>query len=304
MHQYKLENIKKLPNVGNKPIWSALMNNEPIIIKKYECYYLDSTIIEKNNHVAKEITNEVNMLKYIEKTVRFPDGIKVPKSLSACLENPISNKKEIEAFHCIEKLPGQDLFDWMETNLKLQYSEKQQLLRKIVEQLALAIYTLHKYNIIHGDIKLDNTMIDVLPTGEINLGLIDFAFSTLVNSSNLIQTNKKCAKEYKNFSGTLDYISPELSLQIVPYDLFGNDVWCFAMTVYSLYTGYFIDRPYDTVKEQVDKCIEYCDYSFKRDELPLDIYKLLRLIFIEEDKRIGMEEIIKYLGIDLMDIDL
>lgn len=299
----KLEDIERLSNT-EKPIWSAKWKGQSIIIKQYMCNSEKKTSEEKNAQIIKEIRNEVEMLKYIEnKPVKFPDGIKVPKSLIVDLSKPTRNEKIINAYHYIEKLSGQDLFDWMETNSKLEFGEKKQLLRKIVERMAVAIYILHKNNIVHGDIKLENMMIDVSSSGEINLGVIDFVFSQLINIEDFIQlNNKKCAKEFKIFSGTADYISPELFLHF-PYDLFANDVWCLAMTIYSLYTGYFIDRAYDNVKDQVDTCKEYCKRSFMEEVLPKDIYQLLQLIFVEEDKRISMEEIIKYLGVDLMDID-
>ena len=305
MQNCEIENIQILLGVNDKPIWSASMNGQPIIIKKYVSNsLLKKTVSEKNAHITKEITNEVCMLKYIEKSIKFPEGIKVPKSLAVYLEQQVDENKIIEAFQCIEKLPGQDLFDWMDINLKLEYDEKHQILRKITERVALAIYILHKNNVIHGDIKLDNTMIDVSPSGEINLGLIDFVFSQLVDINNVtLINNKKCAREFNIFSGTVDYISPELFFG-TPYNLFANDVWGFAMTIFTLYTGYFvgrIDKKYNTVKKQITISRKYCECSFKEKDLPEDIYKLLCLIFVKEEERISMEEVIKYLGIDLMD---
>lgn len=303
MNERIITNVAKLPTV-DKPIRSAILEEKDgsikhIIIKKYT---------GSNHDVIQELRNEQAALKYIKEHVRFPAGISAPESLFIHIEEQLVNtvkngapcvKTIINAYQGIERIQGQDLFDWMLSNSQTCcpgiQAALQNTLRKIVDSLALCVFTLHKYGIVHSDIKLDNIMIYVTPDGDVNLAIIDFAYFHLIK-------DKRYATEFYVFAGTNDYVSPELYLRI-PYNLFANDVWCFGMTLYSLYTTLMINREYDCIEDHIRVCRLQCDISLKENMLPQEIYNLLVLIFVPEDKRITMEGIIKYLNIDLMEID-
>lgn len=76
--------------------------------------------------------------------------------------------------------------------------------RKLFLKILKAVAYLHKNQIVHGDIKLSNIMIDL----QSNIKIIDFGFSTFpVTPSKLL----------KKFSGTPVYMAPEL-VEEVPFD--------------------------------------------------------------------------------------
>ncbi|CAD8060664.1 unnamed protein product [Paramecium sonneborni] len=97
-------------------------------------------------------------------------------------------------------------------------------IRKVMKKLLVAIKFLHKHNIMHRDIKMDNIML--LENNNPNsLQIIDFGFSTFIDDQPYII--ERC--------GTPGYIAPELYSEI-PYDEL-IDIYSLAQIFFTLLTG-------------------------------------------------------------------
>lgn len=104
-------------------------------------------------------------------------------------------------------------------------------------KLAESITCMHLHGYAHGDIKLENILIN----GDI-IKLCDFGFSRkfIDEEGNNIMSN--------SYSGTFEYASPEI-LSGKPYDSSKNDVWQFGCVMYILT---HLCSPFGTHEEDVD----------------------------------------------------
>ncbi len=94
----------------------------------------------------------------------------------------------------------------------------------IIHSVAVALFYLHSYGIIHRDIKPDNiVMVDESEASDVKI--VDFGLSKFVGPS------EKCVEPY----GTYGYAAPEV-LKSVPYDK-SVDVWSLGVVAYTLLWG-------------------------------------------------------------------
>ena len=93
---------------------------------------------------------------------------------------------------------------------------------KIALHISKGLKELHKYGIIHRDLKLENIVMDVSDNGEFTAKLIDFGLSKVVTP--LSRTNESY--------GTLIYCSPEIMLNL-PYNS-KVDVWSLGVIIFYL----------------------------------------------------------------------
>lgn len=97
--------------------------------------------------------------------------------------------------------------------------------RNVFWQLADAVCYLHRRNIVHSDLKLENILYDERKS---ILKLIDFGFSVFNPKVN--QPTFIC--------GTPNYMCPEAANKI-EHDLFKADIWALGVILYKLLTGIF-----------------------------------------------------------------
>ena len=130
---------------------------------------------------------------------------------------------------------------------------KENSVKEISSQLLSAIKFLHKYGIVHRDIKLDNILLFNL-SDLFNIKLIDFGLSTILSYSQF--TNEAY--------GSLCYSAPEIHLEI-----FYNhkiDIWSFGIVLYFLLSGFFpfddYNNCYDNIIYQIiNKKVSFPNYS-------------------------------------------
>jgi len=106
-------------------------------------------------------------------------------------------------------------------------SEKQ--IRVYFAQLVSALGTIHEHNIVHGDIKLNNILVDKNDT----IGLTDFGLAEKLEQG-----------KTKEFVACLKYTAPEL---YKGEKCLASDWWAFGVTLYSTLKLSF---PFDTVAEK------------------------------------------------------
>ena len=103
---------------------------------------------------------------------------------------------------------------------KLEEDEARNLFRQIVE----GIDYLHKKNIAHRDIKLENILLDENNT----IKIIDFGFSIVMQKDKLLNV----------FCGTPSYMSPELATK-KDYQGWHADVWALGVLLHVFLCGKF-----------------------------------------------------------------
>ena len=99
----------------------------------------------------------------------------------------------------------------------------------ITKQIVRALNYMHKKDVIHRDLKLENVMVDIGSSEqgkpELIIKLTDFGFSKVLEKD----------KKESNKLGTTPYMAPEL-FQGVEYD-HKIDIWALGVMVYCMLSG-------------------------------------------------------------------
>ena len=125
-----------------------------------------------------------------------------------------------------EKCNGGDLLSYFE---HYEYELPETKVCEIIHKLAMALYYLHSYGIIHRDLKLDNIIMTGL-SEKADIRLVDFGLSKIIGD------DEKCTEPY----GTLSFVAPEI-LEGKPYDK-SVDLWSLGIIAYTLLCGFL---PFD-----------------------------------------------------------
>lgn len=121
----------------------------------------------------------------------------------------------------LEYMQGQDLFDYFQ---KRDLNLKEERVKEIAYQIGLGIEYLHKYGIVHRDLKLENIMMTDSTEGAYPK-LVDFGLAKMM------APNQKANEPF----GTVGYVAPEV-LKRTSYS-FSIDLWSFGVIIYVLLCG-------------------------------------------------------------------
>lgn len=157
-----------------------------------------------------------------------------------------------------------------------QLSDKQKM--KITISLAKSIYELHRNNIIHGDIKTNNTVLHYEPKKEI-IKIIDFGMSYINDTEGLMDIEYKC--------GTVGYRAPEQDDLKLCYK---SDIYSLAVTIIELWNGeiWYDGNNFKECRKEVLRGLR--NISKKNENLA----KILRKsISLKYSKRPNSEEFLK-----------
>uniref|UniRef100_A0A914Y9Z8 non-specific serine/threonine protein kinase n=1 Tax=Panagrolaimus superbus TaxID=310955 RepID=A0A914Y9Z8_9BILA len=157
--------------------------------------------------------------------------------------------------------------------------------RFVVAEIAVALEHIHKFSIVHRDVKPENILLS--ETGHMILsdfGCAKFLEQTDEEKKELQTRIRKCS-----FVGTAHYVCPEVLLNKVIDET--CDYWALGCIIFQLLTG---ERPYNDVSEYfVFKRITALRYSFP-DDFPSDDNGAKDLIQqflqIEASDRLGSKE--------------
>ena len=186
--------------------------------------------------------------------------------------------------------------------LTLEYAEKGELFnyiyfpkkgfnedfsKIIFKGIIKGIKACHENNIVHGDLKLENILLD----DKFNPKIADFGYATYIKDN----------IKLKNIVGTLEYQAPEILLK-KPYDGKKKDIFSLGVLLFLLVTGI---KPFEVPfgKDKLYKYIlkkQYSEYwkQIKNNDVEVDElsneFKLLfiKMIQFNPNDRISLDEII------------
>ena len=188
----------------------------------------------------------------------------------------------------MEKCNGGDLLSYFE---RYEYKLPETKICEIIHKLAMAIYYLHSYGIIHRDLKLDNILMTDL-SDKADIRLVDFGVSKIIGD------DEKCTESY----GTLSFVAPEI-LEGKPYDK-SVDLWSLGIIAYTLLCGFLpFDDKYserEIVRKTIHNPIPYDIniWGYYSPEAKIFVNGLLQK---KPEKRYTIKEVLEHPWIKKMD---
>lgn len=261
--------IQNLPNKDIKDIHSQLKPLPPILEARDELdgytiiralsssprshVYLASDDKTKKQVVLKIPSTELKDDKAYLERFMLEDWIAKKINNAHVIKSYQQNRKQNYLYNVTEYIQGQTLAQWIIDNPK----PKLQKVRAIVEQVAKGLYTFHRLEMIHQDLRPQNILIDETAS----IKIIDFG-STKVEGIQDINTHIK----QEELQGTALYSAPEYFLGQSGTNR--SDIFSLAVITYQMISGKF---PYDTnvarCKTKADmKKLKYKPLYFDEDD--------------------------------------
>ena len=246
----------------------------------------------KVNLCLHTLTGRLVAIKSINKSKitkeRQREKIKVETSIMKTLSYSNNIVKILENYEtknhiCIvmEYICAGDLFSYIKKRSKLTET----VAKFIFKQIVLAIQYIHRNNIVHRDIKLDNILIDL----DNNVKICDFGVSKIIKKGDILID--QC--------GTPTYIAPEI-LKNKGYDGFPVDVWSSGVVLYAMLNGNVPFKGGDL--NELHKLIIEGEYKPIKHISKEAAHLLKCLLEVDPTKRIKTDDILFHPW--LMDVDL
>ena len=224
--------------------------------KKQNCTEKNMERIINERDIMKELNNK-NIIKILD---YFED------------ENYI--------FIVMEYINGGNLYSFIKKRMKL----KEKMAKYIFKQIISAINYIHKHNIVHKDIKLENILLDI----NHGIKICDFGIAKKVYSPDQL---------FYGISGTPLYMAPEIFYKSnFGYEGFPVDAWACGIALYIMLSG---ELPFKTDKSiKKDSELEYAILNTTPKEIEniseeaKDLIK--GLLCKNPSKRLTCEEILKH----------
>ncbi|SMN18919.1 similar to Saccharomyces cerevisiae YMR001C CDC5 Polo-like kinase with multiple functions in mitosis and cytokinesis through substrate phosphorylation [Maudiozyma saulgeensis] len=174
--------------------------------------------------------------------------------------------------------------------------------RKLMTQLLGGVFWIHENDIVHGDLKLGNLLLDE----HFNLKICDFGHSfnncnneiytrNFINSTTFISNHNKII-------GTPNYLAPEIIERIIKQNTNDNlisfevDVWAIGVILYVLVVGAlpFLDDTLDMMCDKIMNCsIDFPETNRNNFNISNDVVFLIRNILKRNPlERLTIPEII------------
>ncbi|CAH1098690.1 unnamed protein product [Psylliodes chrysocephalus] len=228
------------------------------IVNKYAAGSLKLEEIQREIKILKSVThpNIINLDRVYE------TGKKIYMVFELCNDNLFNKFKSCNAF-------------------------PDKTIKKIIKQLVDAVYYLHRHDIVHRDIKMENILITKNPedpNDELFIKLTDFGLSI-----------KKAATGIQGMLrdrvGTIIYMAPEILLDHTYSEL--CDVWSIGVILFTMMYGKF---PFMSTsqKELAGKIISF-EPEFSTKMIDLDCVDLMKSTLVKDPvKRITAQEMLKH----------
>jgi len=213
LERYQLNNSPRLLGSGEiSQVFlgcDSLNGNRPVAIKK-----IDKNRLKSNIKMQQRLEQEIQVLQRIA-SIESDLFVKFYESF----------EDESHVYIVTEFVEGGELYELVE---KFPFGVPELLSKSILKQIFTGVALLHKNNIVHLDLKLENIMYN--PEND-KIKIIDFGFA-------MATADKQRLTEY---CGSLHYIAPQL-LYKIPYDGFKADVWSLGVLSFALLSSKF---PFD-----------------------------------------------------------
>mmetsp|Transcript_6440 Transcript_6440/g.10935 ORF Transcript_6440/g.10935 Transcript_6440/m.10935 type:complete len:238 (+) Transcript_6440:135-848(+) len=233
------------------------MVNKARCLKTAKLVAVKEILTEKLSHSQRtHLKREIDILKFCD----HPNLIKLLEVFEL----------ESKTYLVLELSEGGDLFDFLKRN---QSDISEEVIKRILVQIANGIKYLHGFGIIHRDLKLENVVMSDL-TDEATPKIVDFGFSMTIGPNQLL----------KEQLGTVGYVAPEI-LQQKSYGK-SCDVWSFGCMAYALLCG-ALPFDYQTKERTMMETVK-CNLDF---ELPgwknrgLDPRNFCAFIIVKDPKK-------------------
>ncbi|RZC38824.1 serine/threonine-protein kinase 33-like, partial [Asbolus verrucosus] len=150
----------------------------------------------------------------------------------------------------------------------------EKIAKKIIKQLAEAVAYLHKHDIVHRDLKMENILMGENPsdpTDEYYIKLTDFGLS-------IVKYGKGVDSMLHDYCGTLFYMAPE----IIDYRSYSQqcDMWAVGVILYMLVAGKY--PFYSTNEKELQQQIRSSDPDFSNMQLSVEITDLILLLMTKD----------------------
>ncbi|XP_033121071.1 serine/threonine-protein kinase par-1-like [Anneissia japonica] len=240
-------------------VGTHIMTHEKVAIK-----IIDKKLIAKRDYVRKNLRREAAMLQKL-------NHVNIAQ-LYEVLET------QNNYYLVMELAEGGEFMRYLCDRRKLSERET----RKYMRQLVSAVEYMHKAELVHRDIKIENFLLDE----DNNLKVIDFGLSNVLGSDGFLRT--QC--------GSPAYAAPEIfcSTSYGP----AVDVWSIGVNMYAMLTGelpFTVDSPTNMTKLHA-KIIKGCNIP---EYLTKDCKDLLsRLLKADEAVRIKLGDVMKHTWIN------
>ena len=243
--------------------------------------------------IVKVCTNKITKEKYAVKIYeksKLNDGskkkcvsreIEILKRINhnniAKLYDVITTDKQILILQ--ELVIGISLREYYNNEIRNQKGiseHKSNIFKKIFKQIFDAMNYIHKKNIAHRDIKLEN----ILMTKNYEIKIIDFGFG-MYNPENKLQNF---------FCGTPNYMAPEIAFKR-PYNGQKADLWSLGVLVYKLFCA---DFPFKGKNEkELYKSIERGKFRVANYTPEYAKKIIVGMIVLNPNKRMSCESVLK-----------
>ena len=260
---FQFNSLGQFEKIGEGAFGNILLAKHKKTHKFCAVKVINKNLIENNSKkdcILKEIS--------IQSSITHPNIVKLY----------YSSQDNINYYMVMEYKSGGNLYKYMKTKGRL--NEKEAFYYFI--QICSAIYFLHKNNITHRDIKLENILLD---NNKKNIYLCDFGWSTDISG-----------RQRKTFCGTYEYMSPEI-INNKEYGK-GSDIWALGILLYEMLHGY---SPFHPNMRIARNPIEEIIYNIRKGKYLInnkissecsDLIK--KLLTPEEKNRIDIEGVIAH----------
>ena len=235
------------------------ITQEKFAMKIYEKKILNDNIKKKC------ILREIEILKKLN----HPNIVKLYDTI-------ISDKNILLIQELVNGISLRDFYNKEIRNQRNISEKKYKILTLIFKQIFSAFDYIHKKNIFHRDIKLEN----ILLTKNYEIKIIDFGFG-LYNPRNYLQ---------KFFCGTPNYMAPEIIMK-KEYDGQKADMWSLGILLYKLFCA---DFPFKG-KDEKDLYRHIIKGKYKIKEYVPDLIKIIidKILRPKPYQRINCDQILQ-----------
>ena len=219
-----------------------------------------------NDNIKKKcILREIEILKKLN----HPNIVKLYDTI-------ISDKNILLIQELVNGISLRDFYNKEIRNQRNISEKKYKILKIIFKQIFSAFDYIHKKNIFHRDIKLEN----ILLTKNYEIKIIDFGFG-LYNPRNYLQ---------KFFCGTPNYMAPEIIMK-KEYDGQKADMWSLGILLYKLFCA---DFPFKG-KDEKDLYRHIIKGKYKIKEYVPDLIKIIidKILRPKPYQRINCDQILQ-----------